>query len=126
MNYITYLPVLRGRHCVFVITIQNCKCAILKLGLLRFDIIYRYLYALLIFSFCEICNSEQYMVIVGYSPTPGRKVSGVSCKYYYYGWIHITGFYCHLLFGFHDLIFTAQKYITTFSSQYILHTGCER
>ena len=48
-NYIAYLPALRGEHCDFVTNIQTCKCAILKLGLLRFDLSHKYLYALRIF-----------------------------------------------------------------------------
>ena len=71
IGYIAYLPTLQGKHRFFVITIQTCKCVIFKLGLLQFDISHRYLYALVIFSLCEIGNSEQYRVIVGYIPTPG-------------------------------------------------------
>ena len=99
IEYIPYLLKLRGVHRVFVITIKKCKCAILWLALLRFDRYYRYLYALLFFP-CEICNSEQYRSIVGYSPTPVQKLSAISCKYYYYGWIHITDSSCYLLLGF--------------------------
>ena len=49
VDYISYFPTLRGEHRVFVVTIQKCNCAILKLGLLRFDLSHRYLYKLLIF-----------------------------------------------------------------------------
>ena len=48
IDYISYLPTLRGKNCVFGITIQNCKGATLKLGLIQFDLSHRYLYALLI------------------------------------------------------------------------------
>ena len=82
IDCIAYLPTLQSNRRVFVVTIQKCKWSILKLGLLQFDLSHQYLYALLIFSFCEICNPEKYRVFVGYSPTPGRQVSGVSCKYY--------------------------------------------
>ena len=51
IDYIAYLPTLRGEHCVFVVTIKTYKCDILKLVLLRFDLSHRYLYALLIFLF---------------------------------------------------------------------------
>ena len=92
INYIAYIPKLRGYNIIFVISIKNCKCSILKLGLLLFDLPHQYLYALLIFSFCEIRNSEKYRVIVGYSLTPGWQVSAISYKYYHYFWIHISYF----------------------------------
>ena len=38
IGYISYLPKLRRKHRVFVITIKKCKYALLKLGLLWFDI----------------------------------------------------------------------------------------
>ena len=92
-----------------MITIQIFKCTILKPGLLRIDPSHWYLYALLILSFDEICNSEQYRVIVGYSPTPGQQVSAISCEYHYYGWIYITNFSCYSLFGFHAIYFYSTK-----------------
>ena len=70
MYYISYFPTLRGNHSVFVITIQKCKFSTFKFALLQFDLYHQYLYSLLIFSFCEICDSEQYRAIVGNSPTP--------------------------------------------------------
>ena len=90
----------------------------MKLGLLWFDLSHRYLYTLLIFSLCNIRNSERNSGIVCYSTIPGQQVIDISCKYYYYGWIHITDFSCYLLFGFHVYFFTAQKHRTTFSSHY--------
>ena len=71
IDYIAYLPTLRGQHRIFVITTQTCKCTILKLELFWFDLSHQYLYALIIFSFCEICNSELYRVIFGYIITTG-------------------------------------------------------
>ena len=62
-----------------------------------------------LFYFDEIRNSEQYRVIVGYSPTPGQQVSVISWKYYYYFWINITDFSCYLLFCFHALEFYNTK-----------------
>ena len=120
------LPTSRGNHCIFVITVQKCKCDILKLGLVHYDLFHQYLYALLIFPLCEIRNSEQYRVIVGFSPTPGLQVSAISCEYYYYGCIHVTDFSCCLLFGFYALILlqhnnTEQQYLVI-----ILNTKCER
>ena len=106
-----------------MITIQKCKCAILKLGLLRFDISHRYLYALLFFFF-EIRNSERYRVIVGYIHTPGRQVSEIFCEYYYYGWIHIADFTCYSLFGFNALIFLQRKNMEQHFLVIVLHNGC--
>ena len=66
---------LRDRH-------KTCNCSILILGLLRFGISHQYIYIhITYFSFCEILNSEQYRVIVIYSPTPGRQVSARSFRY---------------------------------------------
>ena len=96
----------------------------MQLLLLRFDRSHWYLYALLIIFFCEIRNPELYRAIVGYIPTPGLKVSAISCKYYYYGWIHITDFSCYLLLGFHAFIFTEKT--EQHCLVIILNTGCER
>ena len=82
IDYIAYLPTLWGKHHIFAITIQTCKCAILKAGLLWFDLSHQYLYKLHTFSFCEIWNSEQYRAIVDYSPTLGQQVSVRSYIYY--------------------------------------------
>ena len=68
----------------------KCKWSTLKLLLLRFDWSHQYLYSLIIFYLCEISDSEQYMAIFGNSPAPVQKVSAICCKYYYFGWIHIT------------------------------------
>ena len=78
------------------------------------------------FFLCEICNSEQYRAIVGYSPTPVWKVSAIYCKYYYYGWIYITDFSCYSLFGFHYLMFLQLKNMEQHFLVIILHTRCKR
>ena len=80
--YIAYLLTLRGEHRFFLITIKTCKCAILKLGLFWFDLSHRYLYALLIFSLCGICNSERCRVIVGCRPTPVWNVREINFRCY--------------------------------------------
>ena len=74
MDYISYLPTLRGDHLIFVVTIQKCKCSIFQLVLLRFYRSHQYLYLLLIFYFFEIRDLEQYWEIVGNGPTPVQKV----------------------------------------------------
>ena len=56
--------------------------------------------------------------LFGGNSTAFQKLSAISCKYYYYCWIHITDFLCYLLSSFYALIFTAQKYRTTISSYY--------
>ena len=117
IEYISYLPTLQGKHCVLRITIPMWKCAILKLRLLRFDLSHQYLYALHIFSFCEIYNSEQYRVIVGYITTPDWHVSAILYKYFYYCWINIT-YFCVTFFFFMLYFFTTQKHRTTVSSHY--------
>ena len=97
INYIAYLPTLRGKHHVFVVTVQMCKWYILSLWLLQFYLYHWYFYTLHSFSFCIILNSEQYRVIIGYSPTPVQQVNVIFC------WIHITDFLYYLFFVFCDL-----------------------
>ena len=109
----------RGNHCIFVITVQNCKGSILQLVLLRFDLSHWYLYIFHIIYFCyvfyftftkyqkqtrknylsqyrawlvEIRNSERYRAIVENSGTPFRKVSDIYWNYDYYGSTHLTDF----------------------------------
>ena len=53
------------------------------LGLLRFVQSHQCIYIHNnYFSFCEICDSERYRVIVSYSPTPCQQVSDRSFRYY--------------------------------------------
>ena len=63
------------------VSVRSCRYYEIQLlpWLLSFiDRLYRITY----FSFCEICNSEKYRVIIGYSPTPGRQVSARLFRYY--------------------------------------------
>ena len=103
------MPTLRGKHCVFVIAIQKRKCFISQFVLLRFDQYHQYLHSLLILSFYEILNLEQYKAVVGYITTPVQKRSAISRKYYYCGWIYTIDFSCYLLLGLHALIFYSTK-----------------
>ena len=86
----TCFQMIQGYHRVLVITVQKCKCYIFQLVLLWFYRSHRYLYSLIIISFCLRRDSEWYSVISGNSGTPFRKVSALYCKYYYYGSIYIT------------------------------------
>ena len=113
------LQKLRGYHRVFMLTVQNCKCSISELVILRFDQSHRYLYIFHIIYFCyvfyftftkyqkqtrknylsqyrawlvEIRNSERYRAIVENSGTPFRKVSDIYWNYGYYGSTHLTNF----------------------------------
>ena len=57
----------------------------------------------------ECTSSSMESFLFGISSTTFRKVSAISFKYYYHGWIYITDFLCYLLFGFHDLTFYSTK-----------------
>ena len=65
-------------------------------------------------------------MIVDYIPTPGQKVSAISCKYNYYGWIHIADFSHYLSFAFYAIIFTAKKKCKKHFLVIIFHTVCDR
>ena len=73
----------------------------------------------------EYTSSSTESFLFGISSTTFLKVSAISCKYFYYGWIHITDFSFTLLLVFGALILE-QKNIEQNFLVIILHTVCER
>ena len=103
VDVITCMQTIWGDHCVFVVTVQKCKCYIFQLVLLRFDQSHKYLYPLLLVHLSSIRNSERYRAIIWNSGTTFRKVSAPYCNYEYYGSIYLINFYLLLTVGFQCL-----------------------
>ena len=120
INYIAYLTTLQGEHRVFMIAIRTCKCAILILGILRFIISHRYLYALLFFLFVkyEIQNNAGWLLVIVIHQFNrlvwyGANTNGTV------GFISLTLCVTYYLF-FMPETFTTQKYRKTTSSHYFV------
>ena len=73
INYIAYLPALRGKYHVFVIHTQKCKFVIFKLGLLRFNISH-FIYTHYLFSLSvkyAIQNNRGWFFLYSYTRLTG-------------------------------------------------------